>query len=137
MNEKGMTIPEAGQLPAAYGALFEELRQALGAMASMIRTTNERMGALEEQVRLLTKVTPAQARAIQDGIRKRAAEQCQMWHLPGQEKAVANAIRKAVRLQTGTSSMKELPRCDYPVVTRQIQMWDDYQVMKAIKKRME
>ena len=137
MEDRTMILPEGGQLPKAYSALFEELRQALGAMASMMRTTNERMGALEEQVRLLTKVTPAQTRAIHEGIRRRAEELCQMWRAAGHEKTVANAIRRAVRLSTGTSSMKDLPRCDYPVVMRQIQLWDDYQVMKAIKKRME
>ena len=130
-------VPLQGALPAGYEMLMEDLRQTLGALANMIRTTNERMGALEEQVRRLTKVTPAQARAIHEAVRDRAAQQCQMWRIPGQEKACANAIRKEVRLATGVSSMKELPRCDYPVVMRQIQLWDDYKVMKALKKRME
>ena len=139
MSEERNTLSAAqhGALPAGYEMLMEDLRQTLGALANMVRTTNERMGALEEQVRLLTKVTPAQARAIHEAVRDRAAQQCQMWRIPGQEKAVANAIRKAVRLHTGISSMKELPRCDYQVVMRQIQMWDDYQVMKTLKKRME
>lgn len=131
--DKTLMSPQEERTPQAYGALFEEMRQALSAVAMMLRTTNERMGALEEQVRLLTKVTPAQTRALHEMIRERAAELCRSYRAQGQEQKAANAIRKAVRLATGVTSIKDLPRCEYPVVMRQIQLWDDYRVMKGLK----
>lgn len=135
-EERQIIACEQGtQLPAGLKLVMEDMRQTLVAMANMVKTTNERIGSLEQQVRLLTKVTPAQARAIHEAVRSRAAELCQEWQIAGKEKAAANAIRRAVRLSTGVSSMKDLPRCDYPVVIRQIQLWDDYKVMKAIKTK--
>lgn len=43
---------------------LEDCAVVMRGMADMMRTTNERMGALEREVRMLTKVTPAQATAI-------------------------------------------------------------------------
>ena len=104
-------------------------------MADMLRATNERMAALEREVRLLTKVTPAQANAIHEAIRSRAAEICAQYRAEGCEKAAANAIRRAVRLTTGISSVRDLPRCEYSVAMEQVRMWDDYKAMKAIRAR--
>ena len=104
-------------------------------MADMVRTTNERMTALEQQVRLLTKVTPAQATELNRAVRVRAAELCETYRIAGSEKSVANAIRRAVKLLTGVGSMRELPRCEYTVAMEQVRMWDDYKTMKAIKNK--
>ena len=52
---------------------LEDCAVVMRGMADMMRTTNERMGALEREVRMLTKVTPAQATAINTAIRERAA----------------------------------------------------------------
>ena len=135
-EEQQLMAPEQrGRLPAEFGLVMEDMRQTLVAMANMVKTTNERIGVLEQQVRLLTKVTPAQAKAIHEAIRARAEELCQTWLVVGKEKTVASAIRRAVRLSTGVSSMKDLPRCDFSVVVRQIQLWDDYKVMKTIKAK--
>ena len=129
-----MANNEIMQPCAAPTALPADVRQTLGqmgeimrGMADMLRATNERMAALEREVRLLTKVTPAQANAIHEAIRSRAAEIC--------EKAAANAIRRAVRLTTGISSVRDLPRCEYSVAMEQVRMWDDYKAMKAIRAR--
>lgn len=135
MNE----IVKAGE---SSPTLSTEMQQALApvvevmrGMADMVRATNERMAALEQQVRLLTKVTPAQASAINEAIRSRAAELCAQYRAEGCEKATANAIRRAVRLITGVTSVRELPRCEYSVALEQARMWDDYKAMKAIKAR--
>ena len=75
-----MANNEIMQPCAAPTALSADVRQTLGqmgeimrGMADMLRATNERMAALEREVRLLTKVTPAQANAIHEAIRSRAA----------------------------------------------------------------
>ena len=120
--------------PAAAQAL-DQMALAMRGMADMMRSTNERMGELEKQVRLLTKVTPLQAGEVCAAIRKRAAELCATYGMTGAEMSVGNAIRRDVRLTQGVSNMRELPRCEYAVVMRQVGMWDDYLVVKAIQKR--
>lgn len=116
---------------------MQQMREALQAMAGLLRTTNETMAQLQRQVRLLEKVTPAQARAINQAIRDRATELCAIYMLRGDgcEKPVAAAIRKAVKLRFGANTAKDLPRCEYEVALAQVQGWDDYKTMKEIKGR--
>ena len=122
-------------LPAEIQAALGQMGEIMRGMADMLRATNERMASLEREVRLLTKVTPAQANAINEAIRQRAAELCESYRAQGCEKAAANAIRRAVRLTTGTNSVRELPRCEYGVAMEQVRMWDDRKTMKALRAK--
>lgn len=122
-------------LPAEVQAALGQMGEIMRGMADMLRSTNERMASLEREVRLLTKVTPAQANAINEAIRQRAAELCEIYRAQGCEKATANAIRRAVRLTTGTNSVRELPRCEYGVAMEQVRMWDDRKAMKALRAK--
>lgn len=136
-NNEIMALREASTaLPAGVGQALEQMGEIMRGMADMLRVTNERITAMEREVRLLTKVTPAQANAIHEAIRSRAAQVCAQHRAEGGEKAAANAIRRAVRLTTGISSVRDLPRCEYGVALEQVQLWDDYKAMKAIKARI-
>lgn len=137
MNENElMRAPESSaQLHADVRQSIIQMGEIMRGMADMLRATNERMAALEHEVRLMTKVTPAQASTINEAIRTRAAEICIQYRAQGCEKAAANAIRRAVRLITGISSVRDLPRCEYSIAMEQVQMWDDYKVMRAIKAK--
>lgn len=139
MNDM-MPMHDANQAMTAMDVLLQEVKQmeeTMQAMARLMRTTNEAMVQLQRQVRLLEKVTPAQASAINQAIRERAGELCAIYLLRGDgcEKPVAAAIRKAVRLRFGVNGAKELPRCEYEVAMAQVQGWDDYKTMKEIKER--
>ncbi len=135
-NASGVVENDVGALISDdVRATLANMAQIMKGMADMVRTTNERMGALEEQVRLLTKVTPAQANSISATIRERAREACQEYHALGCEKSVANAIRKELRLTLGIQNVREIPRCDYEVAMQAVEMWDDYKVMKAIRAK--
>lgn len=123
------------QLPPEVSKAFLQMAQATVSMANMMRATNERIASMEREIRLLTKVTPAQASAINAAIRDRAGTLCSDYRAPGCEKAVANAIRRALKLTTGVSSVRELPRCEYSVALQSVQIWDDYKAMKAIKAK--
>lgn len=114
---------------------LEDCAVVMRGMADMMRTTNERMGALEREVRMLTKVTPAQATAINTAIRERAAALCLSYRAIGCEKQAAAAIRKAIRQTMGAQAVRELPRCQYEIVMKQVAMWDDYKTMKRIKNK--
>ena len=137
-----MANNEIMQPCAAPTALPADVRQTLGqmgeimrGMADMLRATNERMGMLEQQVRLLTKVTPAQASAISAAIRDRAKELCAAYRATGCEKATGNAIRRELRLTMGVQNVREVPRCEYSVALQTVKLWDDYKTMKAIKAK--
>lgn len=128
---------DALSILAAVTEETRQMREAMQAMAQLLRTTNETMMQLQRQVRLLEKVTPAQASAINRAIRERAVELCVIYMLRGDgyDKAVAKEIRKAFKLRFGANTAKELPRCEYEVAIAQIQGWDDYKTMKGIKGR--
>lgn len=123
-------------LPAEVQATLMQMGDIMRGMANMLRATNERMASLEREVKLLTKVTPAQAGAINEAIRVRAAELCEAYRAQGCERAAANAIRRAVRLTTGTNSVRDLPRCEYSVAMEQVRMWDDRKTMKALRVKI-
>lgn len=137
MNELKMSPNPAleCQDATALSIAVVQMTEVMRGMAEMLRSTNERMTALEQQVRMLTKVTPAQAASINMAIRNRAAELCLEYRACGNEKAVATAIRKEVKLVTGVASVRELPRCQYSIAMDQIGMWDDYKTMRRVRER--
>ena len=132
-----MTHGDALLIPAAVAEEMQQMREALQTMAGLLRTTNETMMQLQRQVRLLEKVTPAQAGALNKAIRERAVELCAIYMVPGCDKAVAAAIRRAVKLRFGAAAAKDLPRCEYEVAMAQVQGWDDYKIMKGIRERVK
>ena len=138
MEETRIAVPEPAQAPARMDEvtqLFAQVAQTMQSMATMIRATNERMAALEQSVRLLNKVTPAQASAINAAIRERAAELCAEYRAAGCETAVGNAIRKELKLTMGVQSVRDVARCEYAVAVQTVRLWDDYRIMKAVKAR--
>lgn len=127
--ENALTVTEN----KALAELGQQMALQLRGIAEMIRMTNERMTALERTVRMLEKVTPQQAAALNRAIRQRAAEICGDYRIEGQEKEVAAAIRKAVRLSTGARSARDIARCDFGPVSEMIRGWEEYRIIKKIK----
>lgn len=131
-------VPIGNNMPSigSTGASLDQLVHLLRGMSDMMKATNDRIADLEQQVRLLTKVTPAQATAINTAIRSRAAALCAARRMPpGCEKDVANRLRRDIRLATGVQSMRDLPRCDYAVTMQRVEMWDDYKAIRAIRDK--
>lgn len=132
-------------LPPQAGLAGEQVQQMMQAVAQMargindlalmLRTTNERMDALEKEVRRLTKVTPAQAKAINAAIKDRAAVLCDTHHAEGFDRTVSAAIRKHLKLGCGISSIRELPRSDYALAMQRIEIWDDYRMIRELRNK--
>jgi hypothetical protein len=122
-------------LPSDPAQIQAQMMKIMRGVADMMRATHDRMAQLEQEVRLLKPVTPAQAREIRAAIVKRAAALCLAYHVDGREQVAANAIRREIRLTHGVQSMRELPRVEYAVVMKQVELWDDYKTMKAMKAR--
>lgn len=131
-----MTV-QAG-VPATLNEALDRIgamAEALQTMAAILRTTNESMEALRRQVRLLEKVTPAQARAINAAAREKAGMICGTYKCRGCEKDVTAAIRRSIRDQFGISAARELPRCDYDAAMELIGMWEDYRAIMEIRRK--
>lgn len=124
---------ESAAVPVELETFMAQALQLMQGMADMVRATNERMAALEQQVRMLEKVTPSQASDLNAAIRQRAAAACQEYRMTGMEQQVGTAIRKTVRLATGARSVREIARCDYKPILELVATWDEYKTMKAIK----
>ena len=140
MNE--MTIRDDGTVMTTEevtAAQLQRMGDALATMAAMLKATTESMEQLRRQVRLLEKVTPAQAAAINRAIRERAVEICAIYLVRDDRgpKLAAAAIRKAMRLQFGIRTANEIPRCDYDIALDAVRTWDDYTAMKKIRERVK
>lgn len=81
-------------------------------------------------------MTPAQAQELNRLMGQRAKELAETYRIDGTEKVLAGAIRKAVRLETGVKSTREISRCDYPTVRGMILDWDDFEQIRAIKRAL-
>ncbi len=136
MENTEMVLPEPTMLPQkTESEQIAELLSVMQGMAQMIRATHDRMAALEAQVRQLTKVTPAQATSINKAVRQRAEALCREYGASGCERQVADRIRRAIKLGSGASNMREIPACEYKVTMNQVSMWDDYKIIRDIKTK--
>lgn len=135
MENELTRLPETTTAAAEMQTFMTQTLALMQGMAEMVRATNERMAALEMQVRMLEKVTPSQATDLNRAIRERTAEVVEEYRLKGLNKPVAAAIRKAVRLSTGARSVREIARCDYRPILELVLTWDDYKAIKAIKTK--
>lgn len=133
MDEHSIMPVETNANAISTANALEQMAQIMRGMSDMMRATNERMAALEHQVRLLTKVTPAQATQLGKSITERAEQLCTTYRLAGAERKIASCIRRDVRLNAGISAMRELPKCEYQVTMQRIALWDDYKVIKTIR----
>lgn len=136
-EEVGVT-PAAGAspLPTGIEGAMGQMALLMQSMADTIRAMNDRVTALEKELRHLTPVTSSQAEAIGKAIRDRAAELAEHAGLaarPGAVREIGNLIRKDLRLASGIRSVKELPRVEYLVALERIGYWDDYRQMKALR----
>ncbi|MBR2664828.1 MAG: hypothetical protein IKE25_14035 [Clostridia bacterium] len=125
---------DIGAAGPSMEAVMGQIADLLQSMAEMVRATNERMTALERQVRLMEKVTPAQTGDLNQAIRDRASAVCQEYRMPGAEKPVTAAIRKSVRLTTGAQCAREIARCDYKPVRAMIDSWDEFTTIRRIRE---
>lgn len=147
-----MVSPEAiGQIVAelvrpvmqSIGKMLENNTAALEQLSSAQVIQNDRLEALEKQIRLQMPVTGKQVSYLNDAIRKRSRELLDKRGIDD-KKAVTklgNVIRKAVLSRYGISCLREVPKYEYQVAMSQIDMWNDAlsvrDIIKEFKERME
>ena len=119
------------------GKMLQQNAEALDRLAAVQTVQNNRLEALEKQIRLQTPITGKQAQYLNDAIRKKARELLDKRELSGNSWAVTklgNAIRKDVLIRYGIGSIREIPRHEYQVAMNQIGMWSNALTIRDVVK---
>ena len=118
-----------------FGKMLENNTAAIEHMAAAQAAANERMAALDKDVRLNMPVTPKMASYLTAEIKSRAKAILEKRSLDGDKKAVtalSGAIRKSVLSRYGVNSLREIPKYEYNVAMSQIGMWNDMLVIRDV-----
>ena len=126
-----------GPIVETMSKLLEHNAEALEQLAGAQKVQNDRLEALERQIRLNTPVTPQQVRYMNDAIRARARELLfkreveDAWSI----KKLGNSIRKDVLARYGIGALHEIPKHEYTVTMMQIGMWSDaLRILDCVKE---
>lgn len=140
---------DAANAQALGQAVAELMRPIMGTIAELLKNNaeameriaatqsiqNDRMEALEKQIRLNTPITSKQASYINDAIRAKARELLDKRQLADDKKAVtklSNAIRRDVLSRYGIAGVREIPKHEYSVAMSQIGMWNNILVFNDV-----
>lgn len=150
---KSDDIPDGAltMMPETIGEIIAELmRPVIQTMSKMLENNtvaleqlsaaqsiqNDRLGALEKQIRLQTPISGKQVSYLNDAIRARARELLDKRDVDDRKATVrlGNAIRKAVLSRYGVSGLREIPKHEYNVALQQIGMWSDALTVRDVVK---
>ena len=134
-NSLGQIVAEIiSPVMKTIGKLLENNTAALEQLSSAQSVQNDRLEALEKQIRLQTLVTSKQVYYLNDAIRMRARELLDTRSV-SDNKAITklgNLIRKSVLARYGVSSLRDVPKHEYNVALSQIGMWNDILSVRTV-----
>ena len=125
------------------GKMLENNTAALEQLSAAQSIQNDRLEALEKQIRLQTKVDSKQASYLNEAIRQRSRELLSKREIDDRKAVtkLGNHIRKAVLARYGVSTLRDVPKHEYTVAMQQIEMWNNMllvgDVGKAARERVE
>ena len=127
-----------GPIVETMSKLLEHNAQALEQLAGAQKVQNDRLEALEKQIRLNPLVTPQQVRYLNDAIRVRARELLFKREVEDARaiRQLGNAVRKSVLSRYGVSALHEIPKHEYSVAMSQISMWSDALIIRDCVRTM-
>lgn len=125
------------------GKMLENNTAALEQLSAAQSVQNDRLEALEKQIRLQTPVSSKQVSYLNDAIRQRARVLLDKKGIDD-KKAVTKLggmIRKSVLSRHGIGNVREIPRHEYNVDMSYIETWNDvlavHDVVKEARTRAE
>ena len=134
-NSLGQIVAEIiSPVMKTIGKLLENNTAAMEQLSSAQSVQNDRLEALEKQIRLQTLVTSKQVYYLNDAIRMRARELLDKRSV-SDNKAITklgNLIRKSVLARYGVSSLRDVPKHEYNVALSQIGMWNDILSVRTV-----
>ena len=149
-----MTNTEAREFTQAMMGTLQQ-------MANMMAAISENMSAITRRMDLAERLTGGQAQELNRAIRARSWQLLTQYSVRAQKldaalkakngelpfpyngldplldagaRKVQGLIRRDVRAAQGleSRSLRDLPRCEYPVALNRVAMWDDYDAMTQI-----
>ena len=107
------------------GKILENNTAALEQLSAAQSIQNDRLEALEKQIRLQTKVDNKQVSYLNDAIRQRSRELLAKRDINDKKSVtkLGNHIRKAVLAGYGISTLRDVPKHEYSVAMHQIENW--------------
>lgn len=125
------------------GKMLENNTAALEQLSAAQSIQNDRLEALEKQIRLQTPVTSKQVSFLNDAIRQRARYLLDKKGIDD-KKAITKLggmLRKSVLARHGIGNVREIPRHEYSVDMSYIETWNDvlsvHDIVKEARARAE
>jgi len=120
----------------SFGKMLENNTAALESLGATQSVQNDRLAAMEKQIRLQTPVTSKQVSYLNEAIRSRARVLLDKKSIDD-KKAItklSGMIRKSVLSRYGIGNMREIPKHEYSVAMSQIELWNDVLALRDVVK---
>jgi len=125
-----------GPLVEAMAKLLENNTAALNQLSQAQQIANDRLEALERQIRLNTPITRQQARYLSAAMKEHALEALDKYSI-SDAKAVnklVKAIKKDVLADYGITVLEEIPKHEYNVAMHNIKTWNNMRIVRDVVK---
>lgn len=125
-----------GPLVEAMGKLLENNTAALNQLSAAQQVQNDRLEALERQIRLNTPVTRQQVRYLSGAVKEHAIgllDKSSVSDAKATRKLVG-IIKKDVLSDYGITAFEEIPKHEYTVAMHNIKTWNNMRIVRDIVK---
>lgn len=125
-----------GPLVEAMAKLLENNTAALHQLSAAQQVQNDRLEALERQIRLNTPVTRQQARYLSAAMKEHALELLDKSSIsdPQAIRKLAGIIRKDVLSNYGITALAEIPKHEYNVAMHFVKTWNNMRIVREVVK---
>ena len=125
-----------GPLVEAMGKLLENNTAALQQLSAAQQVQNDRLEALERQIRLNTPVTRQQVRYLSAAMKEHALELLDKSSVsdPKAVRKLVGIIKKDVLSHYGITALEEIPKHEYNVSMHNIGTWNNMRIVREVVK---
>ena len=130
-----------GPLVEAMAKLLENNTAALQQLSAAQQVQNDRLEALERQIRLNTPVTRQQVRYLSAAMKEHTLELLDKSSIsdPKAVRKLAGIIKKDVLADYGITTLEEIPKHEYNVAMHNIKTWNNMRIVRevvSVKKKL-
>ena len=125
-----------GPLVEAMAKLLENNTAALQQLSAAQQVQNDRLEALERQIRLNTPVTRQQVRYLSAAMKEHTLELLDKSSVsdPKAVRKLAEIIKKDVLADYGITTLEEIPKHEYNVAMHNIKTWNNMRIVREVVK---
>ena len=125
-----------GPLVEAMAKLLENNTAALQQLSAAQQVQNDRLEALERQIRLNTPVTRQQVRYLSAAMKEHTLELLDKSSISDPEavRKLAGIIKKDVLADYGITTLEEIPKHEYNVAMHNIKTWNNMRIVREVVK---